>query len=134
MVMAIFFWNFSGILRAAVLENSRIRWLSNFFLFQANLPSVQENTKKTIEESHIQIILKLLKDTEGSEYDESMQTFRLFNKLLLYSLCTAENESKVLKVIMSADILHQNINEEENLEHVKDFQKTFVESVAIQIA
>ena len=126
---------FSGILRAAVLENSRIRWLSNFSsFFQANLPSVQENTKKTIVESHIQIILKLLKGIEGSEYDESMQTFPLFNKLLLYSLCTAENESEILKVIMSADILHQNINEEENLEHVKDFQKTFVESVAIQIA
>ena len=75
-----------------------------------------------------------MKGIEGSEYDESMQTFRLFNKLLLYSLCTAENESEILKMIMSADILHQNINEEENLEHVKDFQKTFVESVAIQIA
>lgn len=75
-----------------------------------------------------------MKGIEGSEYDEFMQTFRLFNKLLLYSLCTAENESEILKVIMSADILHQNINEEENLEHVKDFQKTFVESVAIQIA
>lgn len=75
-----------------------------------------------------------MKGIEGSEYDESIQTFPLFNKLLLYSLCTAENESEILKVIMSADILHQNINEEENLEHVKDFQKTFVESVAIQIA
>lgn len=75
-----------------------------------------------------------MKGIEGSEYDEFMQTFRLFNKLLLYSLCTAENESEILKMIMSADILHQNINEEENLEHVKDFQKTFVESVAIQIA
>ena len=75
-----------------------------------------------------------MKGIEGSEYDEFMQTFPLFNKLLLYSLCTAENESEILKVIMSADILHQNINEEENLEHVKDFQKTFVESVAIQIA
>ena len=75
-----------------------------------------------------------MKGIEGSAYDESMQTFRLFNKLLLYSLCTAENESEILKMIMSADILHQNINEEENLEHVKDFQKTFVESVAIQIA
>ena len=75
-----------------------------------------------------------MKGIEGSEYDEFMQTFRLFNKLLLYSLCTAENESEILKMIMSADIPHQNINEEENLEHVKDFQKTFVESVAIQIA
>lgn len=125
---------FSAILRTAVLVISRIRWLSNFFFFQANLPSVQENTKKTIIESHIQILVKLLKGTDGSDSDESMPTFRLFNKLLLYSLCTAENESEILKMIMSADILHQNINEEENLKHVKDFQKTFVESFAIQIA
>lgn len=106
----------------------------NFFFFQANLPSVQENTKKTIIESHIQILVKLLKGIDGSDSDESMPTFRLFNKLLLYSLCTAENESEILKMIMSADILHQNINEEENLKDVKDFQKTFVESFAIQIA